>query len=100
MSNGKVSKIKDFKYSAPEGYEPVELENILGHELIIQGIVQTEGKFGTFIFVHALDNNTKKNVYFSTGGKVIVRTLQKVMEKNAFPVSGVISRVKNYYDIN
>ena len=82
--------------SEPE--EVVELDSILGESIAVLGYEECEGEYGTFYFILFRDSTGALKA-FTTGGVIIRRKLAAVKAANRFPVSCVITKPDNYYNI-
>jgi len=80
--------------------ELVNLQEILGKDIVIEDYMLDEGKYGQSVVIkfHYPD---KEELYSTiTWSQVILKKIKRADELNLLPLTGKIEKVKNYYDIN
>jgi len=85
------------------GYDDVEewykINQLLNNEIIVIDYIITNGEFGEYAIVKFQFVGSEKICAFTTGGKVILKKLDKAKDMNLLPLIGRIVKKKNYYDI-
>ena len=81
----------------------MDIEELLGHKLIITGIKPLKGNKGPFLFITACMESEDAQFGFTCGGKVVMEKLNLIDEKQAFPVAVIITQTESekgaYYDL-
>lgn len=91
-----MKRVSDFY---PEAVEVVDLDTLLGKDLVIVDIEERSGAFGPYLAVHFCTEDDPTVRIFTTGANVVVRKLKDLKEKGAFPVMATFKKVKRYYDV-
>jgi len=80
--------------------EHFDLDMILDQPIIVLGFSVRSGEKSPFYIVFGVFEDSKRPFTVACGGSVVIKKLNIVKEKRAFPVKGIISMPegKNYYD--
>jgi len=84
------------------GVEPltpaIPLRDLLNAELTILGFEQRQGDYGPFAILTCL-NRDGEQIRVTTGAAAVLRKLQAVQEKGAFPVKARVVKIGRLYDL-
>lgn len=82
-------------------YPKVDIDNLLGEDIIIVDFVIRDGQYGNFAIILVRHPETQEMRTSSCGGETFLKRLTQLREKNAFPILGqvVIPEGKRYYNI-
>lgn len=95
-----LKRVSDF---IPDGAwgdrELLSLDDVLGKELVIEGLAEREGTYGKYFVIgcHLVDGG--EPFVLTTGSQVLMQKLAAVRERNGFPVLAQFSKPARYYDV-
>lgn len=90
---------KDLGGTVFEGTEQEQIEDILDQEFALVEAKTAKGRFGEYVIMHLIYPDSGKHVSVATGGTVVVRKAQELLEKRQIPSMVTVVKVKDYYDL-
>jgi len=90
---------KDLGGTVFEDTEQEQVEDILDTELALVEAKTAKGRFGEYVIMHLIYRDSGKHISVATGGAVVVRKVQELLEKRQIPSLVTVVKVKDYYDL-
>jgi len=92
-------RVSDYVTKRQEVDKQIKIDDIIDQEVSIKSIDVLNGQTGEYLFISLYQEGEKDLFGFSCGGKVVVRKLKEVKDKNGFPCLATFRKVKNYFDV-
>lgn len=77
----------------------VKCKDIMDKDIVIEGYEMMNGKDGDFAFIRFHEYNQEGTIGMSCGGKVVIKKLKQIGEKNKFPILCKLIMKDDYYDL-
>jgi len=90
---------KDLGGTVFENTEQEQIEDILDQEFALVEAKIAKGRFGEYVIMHLIYPDSGKHISVATGGAVVVRKVQELLEKRQIPSMVTVVKVKDYYDL-
>jgi len=90
---------KDLGGTVFEDTEQAQVEDILDTEFALVEAKTAKGRFGEYVIMHLIYPDSGKHISVATGGLVVVRKVQELLEKRQIPSMVTVTKVKDYYDL-
>ena len=90
---------KDLGGTVFENTEQEQIEDILDQEFALVEAKTAKGRFGEYVIMHLIYPDSGKHISVATGGAVVVRKVQELLEKRQIPSMVTVVKVKDYYDL-
>ena len=90
---------KDLGGTVFEDTEQEHIEDILDMEFALVEAKIAKGRYGEYVIMHLIYPASGLHVSVATGGTVVVRKVQELLEKRQIPSMVTVTKVKDYYDL-
>ena len=94
-----VRRFADLGVNFDDVDEWVKMDGLIGQEIIVLDAIESKGTFGPYALFKFKGEDGKKIQATTCGGVVVMEKLRAAKNRNLFPLPGIVTMQKDWYDL-
>ena len=94
-----VKRFADLGVNFDDVDEWVKMDDLMGEEITVLDAIESKGTFGPYALFKFKAADGKKIQATTCGGVVVMEKLRAAKTRNLFPLAGIVTKQKDWYDL-